>query len=206
MAAAIEPGRSGHTGRRPGASGTREAILAAARRQFGELGYDRTSLRQVGLEAGVDPTLVSHFFGGKQRLFVEVVELPFTPSEVIPALLQGPRSGLGERLARFVVGVLESEEGRRRVVALVRAAAAEPEAGRLIREILTQQVLAPLAAGIGSDRAALRAGLALSQITGLTFARYIVAVEPLASCPADELVTALAPTLQRYLAGPLSAC
>ncbi len=196
-------GRTRHTGRRPGTSGTREAIVVAARRQFSELGYDRTSLRQVGLEAGVDPTLVSHFFGSKQRLFVEVVELPFRPPEVIPSLLEGPRDELGLRLVRFVLRVLETPEGRARVVGMVRAATAEPEAARLVREILTNQVLAPIAEGIGSDQAALRAGLAMSQITGLTIARYIVAVEPLASWPADRVIDAVAPTLQRYLAGPL---
>lgn len=192
-----------HTGRRPGASGTRQAIVEAARRQFSELGYDRTSLRQVGLEAGVDPTLVSHFFGTKQQLFVEVVELPFQPGDVIPGLLEGPRDELGLRLARFVLQVLETPGSRARIVGMVRAAAAEPEAARLVREILTDQVLAPLAEGIGSDQAALRAGLAMSQVTGLTLARYVVAVEPLASWPAAQVISAIAPTLQRYLAGPL---
>lgn len=40
----------------------------------------------------------------------------------------------------------------------------------------------------------------MSQIVGLTVARYIVAVEPLASRPAHDV----APTLQRYLTGPLT--
>ena len=57
-------------GRRPGNSGTREAILEAARRQFADLGYDRTTLRSVAAEAGVDPALVVHFFGSKQQLFL----------------------------------------------------------------------------------------------------------------------------------------
>jgi hypothetical protein len=34
-------------------------------------------------------------------------------------------------------------------------------------------------------------------------ARHVVGVEPLASTGAEELVQALAPTFQRYLAGPL---
>jgi AcrR family transcriptional regulator len=33
---------------------------------FAELGYERTSLRQVGLHAGVDPGLVRHYFGKKR--------------------------------------------------------------------------------------------------------------------------------------------
>jgi len=192
-----------HSGRRPGRSGTREAILVAARRQFAALGYDRTSMRQVALEAGVDPTLVSHFHGSKQKLFLTVVELPFTPAEVLPDLFAGDPDEVGLRLARFVLGVLESTEGRSRVLGLVRAATAEPEAARLVREVLTAELLTPLAAGIGADDPAFRAGLLMSQFVGLTMARYIVAVEPLASRPADEVAEALAPNLQRYLTQPL---
>ena len=42
------------SGRRPGPTTTREAIAEAARRQFAELGYDRTTLRGIAGEAGVD--------------------------------------------------------------------------------------------------------------------------------------------------------
>ena len=78
---------SRRSGRRPGPSGTREAILAAARSQFAAQGYDRTSMRGIAAEAGVDQALVAHFFGAKQRLFVEVVRLPFEPSQVLPLML-----------------------------------------------------------------------------------------------------------------------
>ncbi len=192
-------GRSQRGGRRPGESGTRAAILAAARRQFSMLGYDRTSMRQVALEAGVDPTLVSHFFGDKQRLFLQVVELPFDPSAVLPTLLAGPRRQLGMRLAAFVLEVLESADGRARVLGLVRAATSEPEAARLVRELLTKELLVPLAAAIDDDEAEYRAGLVMSQIVGLTIARYIVAVEPLASTPVSKVCADIAPTIQRYL-------
>lgn len=194
-----------HSGRRPGDSGTREAIAQAARRQFAELGYDRTSMRQVALEAGVDPTLVSHFHGTKQELFLSVVELPFKPADILPGLLAGHPQDAGARLARFALEVYESEEGRRRIVGLVRAAASEPAAARVIRELLTREVLTPLAAGIGSDDAAYRASLVMSQIVGLTMARYIVGVEPLASRDPMAVADAIAPTLQRYLTGDLSS-
>ena len=98
-----------HSGRRPGDSGTRVSIENAARRQFAELGYDRTSMRQVAREAGVDPTLVSHFYGSKQQLFVSVVGFPFRPVDVLPGLLEGDPEELGLRLARFVLGVFEGE-------------------------------------------------------------------------------------------------
>ena len=194
-----------HSGRRPGESGTREAILQAARRQFAELGYDRTSMRQVALEAGVDPTLVSHFHGTKQDLFLAVVELPFRPAEILPGLLAGDPAQAGARLARFAIGAFESEEARSRLVGLIRAAASEPAAARVVRELITREVLTPLAQGIGSDDAAYRGALVMSQIVGLVMARFIVGVEPLASRPPADLVLAIAPTLQHYLTGDLGS-
>ena len=64
-------------GRRPGTSNSREAIAGAARALFGELGYDRTTIRGVAAAASVDPALVMHFFGSKQKLFVETMAVPF---------------------------------------------------------------------------------------------------------------------------------
>lgn len=194
---------SGHTGRRPGASGTREAIAAAARRHFADRGYDRTSLRGVAAEAGVDPSLVSHFFGNKQRLFVSVVELPFDPEAILPVILAGDRETIGLRLSRFVLTALEGEDARRRFTGLIRSAASEPEAARLVRELVTRKVFSPIAESLGVDDAPLRAALAGSQIVGLIMARHVVAVEPLASTPADEIAEAVGGTLQRYLTGPL---
>ncbi len=186
-------------GRRAGDSGTREAIQAAARRQFAERGFDRTSLRSIAKEAGVDPTLVSHFFGSKQALFVKVVELPFDPAAVMPGLLAGDRDEIGLRLARFIIGVLESEEGRQRLTGLVRAAASEDEAAQALRELITRRVLGTIAENLGADDAPFRASLAGSQVVGMVMARYVVRVEPLASRDADEVARTIAPVLQHYL-------
>jgi AcrR family transcriptional regulator len=190
-------------GRRAGESGTREAILGAARSQFAERGFDRTSLRSIAQEAGVDPTLVSHFYGSKQKLFATVVELPFDPAVVIPHLIAGDQDGVGLRLARFLVAVLESDAGRQRLTGMVRAAASEPEASRLVREFISREVLARIAESLDVDAAPLRASLVGSQIVGMVMARYIVKVEPLASRDADEVAELVAPVFQHYLTEPL---
>ena len=190
-------------GRRPGESGTREAIARAARRLFAERGYDRTTLRGVAAEAGVDPALVVHFFGSKQALFLSVVELPFEPAEALPEVLAGDRGAVGARLARFVVGVLEDPEARSRITGIVRAAASEPEAARVMRELLSGRIIGPLAEALGADDARLRATLVGSQVVGLVMARVVVGVEPLASLEPEALAHAVAPTFQRYLAEPL---
>ena len=190
-------------GRRRGETRTRDAILASARRLFAERGYDRASLRAIAADAGVDPALVSHFFGTKQRLFVEVVEFPFDPAETLPRILAGDRATIGTRLAELVVGLLETPEARARITGVVRAAASEPEAARMVRELLMREVWAPAAAVLGVEDAELRMNLVGSQIVGLVMARYVVGAEPLASLPPDHLVAAIGPTLQRYLVEPL---
>jgi hypothetical protein len=82
-------------GRRPGQSDTRETILAAAQRQFAELGYDRASMRSIAREAGVDLKLVGYFFGSKQQLFLAAAapRLPANVGQALPKVLSGSRRG-----------------------------------------------------------------------------------------------------------------
>lgn len=207
MSSSLSPGRPvtkpAHSGRRPGKSGTRELIASVAGRQFAELGYDRTTMRGIAREANVDPALVKHYFGTKPELFVSVVQLPFDPAVVAAGVFAGDRDTIGERLANFVLAVLESEEGRRRLTGIVRAAASEPEAARLVRERIVSQILGALAESIGADDPQLRASLVSSQVVGLIMTRYVIGVEPLASRDAASIVAALAPVLQHYLVEPL---
>lgn len=190
-------------GRRRGESGTREQIAEAARDQFAEHGYDRATLRGIAAEAGVDVALISHFFGSKQRLFVTVMGFPFTAREVVPQIVGPGLEGAGERLARFIVSLLEDPAGRARVMGLVRAAASEPEAAEAIRALITRELIGAFVENLGVPDADLRASLVGSQVVGLVMARYVVKVEPLASLEPDALVRAIAPTFQRYLEGPL---
>jgi AcrR family transcriptional regulator len=195
---------AGTRGRRPAGSGTREAILAAASRAFAELGYPRTTLRAIAKDAGVDTRLVTHYFGSKQALFVEVVELPFDPEVVMAAVIGPGLEGVGHRLATFAVGMLETPEARRTMTGLLRAAASEEEAAVRVRELLVARLLTPLAHHIGGDRPELRASLTGAQMAGLVLARHIIGLPRLAAATPDELVAAVGPVLQHYLAGNLS--
>ena len=88
---------------------------------------------------------------------------------------------------------------------MIRAAASDPDAAAILREVLTQRIFEPLAQALHSDDAALRANLVGSQVVGLLMARHIVGVEPIASTDTEILVRAIAPTFQRYLTGPLGS-
>jgi hypothetical protein len=86
---------------------------------------------------------------------------------------------------------------------LIRAAASEDAAATVVRERVSRDILAPLAAGLGSDRPELRGSLAASQMVGLVMARHVVRIEPLASLAPEHVAALIAPTLQRYLTEPL---
>ncbi len=146
-----------------------------------------------------------HYFDGKDALFVAAFELPARPQQLIEAVLAPGVDGTGDRLVRLFTSVWDSDEGRQRIVALLSAASASEAGARMLREFLTREVFARIAARIGSDDAELRAALAASQMMGLAVARYVVRMEPLASANPDLVVALVGPTIQRYLTGPLQA-
>lgn len=187
------------TGRRPGVSGTRELILSSARRQFAQRGYDRTSMRSVAGEAGVDPALIRHFFGSKIGLFSEAAGLSDDLRDRVREAFSGGREDVGERVARLVLGELEDPDGRARLISVVRAAASEPEAARRLREDFGSghpEVIA----SISEDTGHLGAALVSTTVLGLVFARCVVGLEPLTSASSEDLVATLAPVFQQLLA------
>jgi AcrR family transcriptional regulator len=190
------------TGRRPGDSGTRDAILAAARAAFGERGYGGASVRGIARDAGVDPALVHHYFGTKPGLFAAAMALPGDPSLIIAAALaDGPREEMGERLARTFLGVWDHAD-RTPVLALLRSAVSHEDAATMFRQFVEEAVVGTVAAAIGGgEDARLRATLAASQLVGVALARYVVGIEPIASAPSEQLVARLAPVLQLHLEG-----
>jgi AcrR family transcriptional regulator len=191
------------TGRRPGASGTREAILDAARRAFAEQGYQRATIRGVADLAGVDPALVHHYFGTKQGLFVAAVQLPVNPVEHLTVVLAEDPGQVGQRLVETFLSIWDHAADRSPLLALVRSAVADEDAAAMLREFITEEVLGPMARRLGSPDARLRATLVGSQLVGLAMARYIVKAEPLASTPAAVIAAAVGPTVQRYLTGDI---
>jgi AcrR family transcriptional regulator len=193
------------TGRRPGVSGTREAILDAARRAFAEQGYQHATIRGVADLAGVDPALVHHYFGTKQGLFVAAMQLPVNPVEQLTAVLAEDPGQAGERMVEVFLSIWDHAADQSPLLALVRSAVGDEHAAAMLREFITEEVLGPIAHRLGSPDARLRATLVGSQIIGLAMARYIVRVEPLASAPAAQVAAAIGPTLQRYLTGDVGA-
>jgi AcrR family transcriptional regulator len=193
------------SGRRPGDSKTREEILAAARAAFAEDGYDGSSIRGIARRAGVDPSLVHHYFGGKEELFLAAVQLPGRMLDEVDSLMGKEVDELGEAIVRTYLSVWEGDDGGGPMMAILRSAASNEQAASMLRAGVTHFVLERLAGKLEAPDARLRVSLVGSQIVGLAFARYIVRVEPLASADPATIVAAVAPTIQRYLTGELTS-
>lgn len=192
-----------HPGRRPGESGARQAILAAARGEFAAAGYDGATIRRIAARAGVDPALVHHYFGAKERLFEAAIELPLSPATIVPELLAADRESLGEQVVLRFLTVWEQPANRPVFQAMLRSMVCNEQAADLVRRLLVRDVLRPLATALGVPNAELRATLAGSQFIGLALLRYVGRLEPLASADRATVAAAVGPTIQRYLTGTI---
>lgn len=198
---AVVPGRR-RRGRRPGGADTRAALLAAAQAEFAERGFDGATVRVIADRAGVDPAMVNHWFGGKERLFAAALDFPLDPEEIVAAVTPGDAGELGERIARTFVTVWDRSGGGP-LAALVRSVAGHEMAAALMRQLISRVLVHRVVAPVAPDRPDLRAALVGSQLVGLGMVRYVLRLEPLASADHATVVAAIAPTLQRYLTGPL---
>jgi AcrR family transcriptional regulator len=191
------------TGRRPGNSSSREDIVKAARELFAKRGYQGATMRAIAAKAGVDASLVVHFFGNKVNLLAESIDWPFDPDVEMPRLLENGRRNVGRRLAELAIHTWDDAGTRHPVFTLLRAGMTEPEAAEMLRNFMIHRLYAPLMERLGSDQPDLRAGLAVSQIIGVGMGRYVLKFEGLAEAKSSEVIDWLAPTLQRYLTGKL---
>jgi hypothetical protein len=89
------------------------------------------------------------------------------------------------------------------MLAMLRSAVQQEQAAAMVREFIEGVIVARAVASLDVEHVQWRASLVSSQVLGLAISRYIIKVEPLASAGPDEVVAAIAPTIQRYLLGDL---
>ena len=158
-------------------------------------------MRSVARTAGVDPALVTYYFGSKASLFAAAMRLPLDVPTIVESLIADGAEGLGERLVRFFISVWDDERSREPLLALVRSAVSHEAAAATLRAFISEAFIGRVADRLGVEDAPLRATLVGAQLIGLAMVRYVVRAEPLASVDGGTLVAWLAPACDRYLAG-----
>jgi AcrR family transcriptional regulator len=179
------------------ADSTRADILAAARTRFGAEGYERTTLRAVAGDVGVDPALVIRYFGSKQQLFAAAAEFTLH----LPDLTGLTPDAMAEALLDRFFAVWEADTT---FLALLRAAATSASAAETMRGVFTTQV-APALAKVAPDHPVPRAVMVGSLILGMATTRYVLQAPAAADLGRDELVRWARPLIRDLLVGPAPA-
>ena len=181
-----------------GATGdTRAAILAAARSQFAARGFSGASLRSIASEAGVDASLISHYFGDKSQLLLATMELPVNPIEKIAGVVADGPDGMAERLLRTFLTAWEPHRDVFSTLVRTTLGGGDTEAPllQLARNVLITSLMEVLE---GDDRE-LRATLIAGQLIGMATLRFVVRLDPLADAPIEDIVATYAPPMQMLI-------
>jgi AcrR family transcriptional regulator len=170
---------------------------------FSRNGIDKTSIRAIAKDAGVDPALVHHYFGTKTQLFAAAIHIPIDPMAVIGPLREVPVEQLGSVLPSILLSLWDSEVGKG-FIAELRSLLAGSDV-TLIRSFLQEVITAEVGSRVDNPPGSghIRVQFVASQLVGVVMARYILELDPFKSLPVEQVAETIAPNLQRYLTGDL---
>ncbi|MCW2497067.1 helix-turn-helix domain-containing protein [Jatrophihabitans sp.] len=174
---------------------SRERLLKAAGELFTERGYEKTTVRDIGQRADVDPTMIARYFGGKAQLYLAALRRDTAPLSDPPADLSS---------ADGVLGLLERVGARGSTPTLY--AAVRPHENAELQsaamELLLSRMVGPSeqkARAAGYSDAQLRAEIVTAALAGIVMSRTSNAFDTLGSATSAEV----APLVSELLGGLL---
>ncbi len=189
------PRFSERSGSRPrNAAQTRADILTAARRRFAAEGYERTTLRAIAADVGVDAALVIRYFGSKQDLFATATDFRID----LPDLSHADRDDIPDMLLPRYFAVWEEDHT---FLALLRAAMTSRVAADTLNRTLATHV-APTLRAATPDHHLERIALTDAFVIGLATTRSVLANPPVANLSREELSRWAGPVFRQLLTGP----
>ncbi|TDC03187.1 TetR/AcrR family transcriptional regulator [Nonomuraea longispora] len=194
---------AGRRGRWRSGSVNRQRILEVAAERFAADGFQRSTIKAIAADAGVDTAMIHYFFGSKQGLYDAILNRHETIRDPVAELLADGLEHFGERLVRRFLQVNENNEPGDRVAALVRMAVVDPEPAALLRDFIETEFTPSLARHLDLPDARVRAGLISAQLVGVAVTRHQLRIEPLTSASPETIVALVAPIIQRLLTDPL---
>jgi AcrR family transcriptional regulator len=185
-------------GRPRDAAASRQALLAAAQSLFGQQGFEGTTIREIGEQAGVDGSLIARYFGSKADLYVAAV--------VAEGQGDGPAPAF-ERLEEMARAMLAraAEHGPGPVTQAVVRSDTSPEIRQAALAHLRRRLVDPLVATMaepGAPASRLRVEIAVSALLGVTLGRSLGWFDQLSAVPEPELVALLTEILGPVTGGP----
>lgn len=180
-------------------------IVAAARDEFAEHGWAGTTIRAVARAADVDPALVYHYFGSKEGLLDAATNPPLKWMESVAKVWTTPIDRLGAALITLLLAAWADDEVGPTLRAILQTAAHEPATREKLRRVVEGNLMGVSELGGDERDRLIRSGLISSQMMGFALMRYVWKIEPLASMTDDEVIAAIAPNLQHYVSGDLTA-
>lgn len=183
--------------RRRNAADSRERLLSAAVEMFTERGYERTTVRELGLRAGVDPALIARYFGSKAELYLEALARTRAPSS---DPLDPTNAGAMQRM-------LDRVSSGRPTPAM--HAAVEPHADAQLQAaamaLLETRIVGPsqqIASSWSPGDAVLRAQVATAALAGVVLSRSSGALAALGEASSADVGRMVAVMLDALLSAP----
>jgi AcrR family transcriptional regulator len=158
------------TGRSRDAAASRDALLRAAQTLFGQQGFDSTTIREIGEEAGVDAALIARYFGNKADLYIAAVVAE--EAEAVPLEYEG---------LAHMAEVMVTRSDRR-------------GPGPILQAIVRSDTSAEIR-DTAVDRSQLRAEVAVSALLGFILGRSLGWFDEIRSAPRDEVVALIVDAL-----------
>ena len=192
---------AGSAGTQPVPS-TRELLIDVAQQEIFDRGYYGASVRSIAQRAGVDPSLVRHYFGSKDKLLLQAVRVREDPRELAAQVLFGAPSGVGRRIVKFMLDFWEAV-GAPKSLARMSASLNSRDMAELSRDAFLGPFFGTIAREVSPDRPELRAALAASQMMALALGRYLLNDPALSAASHQDLIRVVGRTVQRHLTEPL---
>ncbi|MFF2521401.1 helix-turn-helix domain-containing protein [Streptomyces liangshanensis] len=179
--------------RRRDAAATRASILLAAREVFTRLGYDGAGVREIARAADVDTRLIGRYFGSKEGLFAEVVDLAYQKS-----LMMTP--DVTDEAARALL--TGEDEAASDGLLLTLRSASNARAAAIMRASIEGDYQRKLADALPGADADARAALLVSICSGVLLSRMLLGNTLMNGPDVEELVPYLRAALDAVARDP----
>lgn len=190
-------------GRRRGSEGdARSDIVRAAKQCFAQKGYDRATMREIGLIANVDPSLIVHYFGNKEQLFAEAFLIDLPDMQLAERLANVPQDRWGTTLAEMFVSIADSSEWFRTLVGVLRAAATEPKAADMVAHLFRGAIIDKFDS-LSISHASKRGAMLASFMIGVAYTGHIVGIDDFITASPEIRRALLAAFIQPILTAPI---